>query len=839
MAELVRGLKYSCGIYLRYGADGRLEACVEGPLSLQQPTKPWTSNSINPLGSGWPAYEFGDGTNGASGIVRLTSGAASIRLWSRTTADVPNRIRLEFDDEFNFYQRDSIVLSDADDLARGCGEVTWNLPALGVTNFAHAQRALQVQLRKSVRGNLYVEFDTSVKGVGLRPGDLITITYLKEGLNRKLFRVIRIIADLNMRTIHVVAQVHEDGWYEVSGSMVGGATVQPAFGNGAPRPLVGVTMNGDGETEFEVTEGATTLSDGSGMVTLSVRYHPPVRPTARSRRAPWLSLSPEIHSSGGTLSGGRILYYAISAVNQEGEEGPLSLVVSAPLGAGNSYRVVLLGISLPPDATAFHVYRGSIPQRLFRIASSVSPHDQFTDPGLSAMATGPADEHFDHANFYWRTELHPPVAVTAATRWTVSGSGMNWSTNQYRGKRVRIVSGAGAGQERTIESSNTNTLIVSSEWSILPNTSSQFVIAESNWHFGSRTQGRVAEFEVPNRGGSTVHITGRSANGAGIETEPGLAPVTRWTLGGTGGRGGDLGVPGAPLFGLSWKGKGTLELVGVSFESLTNTQSVESGTLTLFYYDELQGPPATTLAAAVSPAATTLQLSHPGGAVAGSSVQVGEEVMRVEAVTDGGWEYEVSRGQHTTTASAHAAGARVYHLNRKVFVIPFPRMFFGTPASGMFAHPIYLPMVRVASAELFVTNQVGSSPTRAIKLTGSTDYGLRTLSGGQFTIQVDGYLAIKDAIAPPLIVEDARVVRDILAVVQQAPLGAPIQLRLRKNGAVYANLTIPAGATSSNIVSGLELSPLESGSVLTLDIVSVGQTPETTPGRDLTVTIRL
>ena len=36
-----------------------------------------------------------------------------------------------------------------------------------------------------------MEFETTVKGIGLAPGDLITITYLKEGLERQPFRVVK------------------------------------------------------------------------------------------------------------------------------------------------------------------------------------------------------------------------------------------------------------------------------------------------------------------------------------------------------------------------------------------------------------------------------------------------------------------------------------------------------------------------------------------------------------------------------------------------------------------------------------------------------------------------
>ena len=63
-------------------------------------------------------------------------------------------------------------------------EITTSLTALGLPNFDQASRILRLQLNKSIEGNLYTEFATSVRGFGLMPGDLIAITYEKEGLTR-------------------------------------------------------------------------------------------------------------------------------------------------------------------------------------------------------------------------------------------------------------------------------------------------------------------------------------------------------------------------------------------------------------------------------------------------------------------------------------------------------------------------------------------------------------------------------------------------------------------------------------------------------------------------------
>ena len=107
-------------------------------------------------------------------------------------ADTPNRFSVEFQDALNEYQQDSFSLVDADDVSRSGQEVSQTLAAVGIPNFDQAARILKLNLDRSVRGNTYVEFETSVKAFGIRPGDLITVTYLKEGLNRQAFRVLKI-----------------------------------------------------------------------------------------------------------------------------------------------------------------------------------------------------------------------------------------------------------------------------------------------------------------------------------------------------------------------------------------------------------------------------------------------------------------------------------------------------------------------------------------------------------------------------------------------------------------------------------------------------------------------
>jgi hypothetical protein len=342
------------------------------------------------------------------------------------------------------------------------------------------------------------------------------------------------------------------------------------------------------------------------------------------------------------------------------------------------------------------------------------------------------------------------------------------------------------------------------------------------------------QFTVPNRSGETVQVCGRSANVNDLECAEELSTVTRWQIGGSGTT--DTDIPPEPYFGLgAGPSGGTVELSGVSFTDLTNTTTISAATLTMHYWNELGGQPSLALAQAAAATDTTLQLSAAGNATAGSFVQIDAEVVRVDAIANNGTQYQVTRGMHTSTAAAHAAQAAIYQLQDITVIAAFPPDFFGSPYSGSWSQSVALPDVRVASAELFVTNVKGNSPVRSICLTSAVDGGLRTLSGGQYSIQVDGYLAVEDSVAPPLVVEAAHSVRDVFAVLGTAA-DAEVRLRVDLNGSPYCTLSIPAGTTTSAATDGNSTGPLLSGAKVTLAVLAVGQT---NPGADLTVLIRL
>lgn len=829
--DIIRGIRNASRLFLTYSSGGLLQLAVENTLALQQPTQLSCSNSTEPLDGGWPAYEFGDGSNGFTGILRKSTGEPSITVSSRPISDTPNTLSVEFQDNLNGYQQDSFNVNDPADVALAGQQVTGTLMAIGLPNYDQAGRILQFTLDKSVNGNTYIEFDTSVMGFGIRPGDLITVTYLKEGFDRQPFRVIKISPSTNYRTCTISAQIHDDAWYgDSNGQSTASGPGQTGSSAGLPRPLIGSLIDSNGNIQFGVAETDTVDSDGSTDVSVAMSFLVPATSAAPGPGVPLLNLIPQV-TTGGSLTSGQTLYYALSGSDSAGNESILSFIARASVIADSS-SVVLSGLSFASGTATFNVYRGVTPSELFRIASAQPIAAQFTDTGLADQLYAPPDPNFDHANFYYRMESLPETAVSIFSTNTIGASSLHMGLNSFRGSAVRITRGRGAGQEAAVTSNTATTLTTTPAWVVEPDATSFFTVAESGWHFAAVSQSSPVSFSIPNYAGETVQLTGRSANAADVESASQLAIVTRWQIGGS--ADGDSDVPPQPQFGIGQiKGGGGAELSGVSFTDLINTKTISSATLFLHYWDETQGATTLSLAADCAAADATINLNNAASIQPQQYLQIEAEVLQVSAVS--GNVCTVTRGLHGSTAAAHTGSPAVYPLTTDPVIAPFPDQFFGSGYSGNWTYPVLLPDVRIASAELFVTNQIGNSPTAAICLTHSAGSGLRTLAGGQYSIQVAGYLSVDSNVAPALVTDTLHSVRDVYAVLG-ASADVDVKLQVSVNGTAYALLTVPAGTYVSNTVDGWTLPPISAGAKITLAVQTVGTTY---PGADLTVLIRL
>jgi hypothetical protein len=829
--EIIRSIRNGSSLYLVLNTAGLLEVRVENTFALQQPVLPPGSNSVNTFNNGWPAYEFD-----ATSIARNKDGSSSVQLSKLGAQDTPNRLSIEFQDSYNQYQQDSLSLEDEDD-ADLCGQevaVIWD--AVGISTFNQASRMLLLGLNRGLSGNAFIQFQTSVKALGLLPGDLITVSYLKENLERTPFRITKITPGNSFRTATITAQFHDDAWYsDTATGISGGLGIQSGQGSGLPAPVAGTVLDANGNLQLGITEAEVTASDGSADVELSVSFTAPSG-TIGTLTAPLIGLAPVVSTTGGTLAGGVNYFYAVSTVDSAGGESLLSFIAQATTTAGvNTNSVVVDGIQLPVGGVSFNIYRGANPQLLFRIASAQTSAPSFIDTGLPPLMVLPPDPQFDHVDIYWRWELLPEAAVTVFSSTTVGNTALEMIVNEYQSAVVRITRGTGAGQEYAIASNTANTLTIGTPWLTEPDSTSFFVVAANSWSTGASGIASPIAIDVPERIGAGVEISARAANAAGDEAAYALSPLTRWVLGESAGLAADSGAPPAPIFGvvLSPTTGGVLDLGASAFSTLVNTVSITAGTYTFHFYDEVNGVAPFALTAPIAAADTGIAFG--GTFLPGMLMQIEQEIVQVTGTNPDGSSI-VTRGAQGTLAADHPITVSAYQLGESVVIVPFIKGFFGSPASGDWQYSVILPDVRLASAELYMTNAFGAGAVTVNPYTVTIDSGLRTLGGGQYSFQITGYLAIQTNAAPAVVVDSDRSVRDVYGIVGTAPTGAAIILQINRNGASYVSVQIPSGTTISNVLSGFGLPALRSGDILSLNVTGVGTT---VPGSDLTLVMRL
>lgn len=843
-ASVVRGIRVAASLMLRYGASGTLELLPEATLAFQQSTLPDGSNSTTSLNGGWPAYEFSDGSDGFSGLVRAPDGSSSVRITARSIAEISNRLSVEFQDEANEYQQDSLSVVSQDDLTLIGYEISSQSTALGLPNYNQATRVLLRQLDKLTKGNLFIEFQASFQAIKVRPGDIITVTYLKEGFARLPFRVVKLSPSANFQTVLILGQFHNDDWYSDNLAMLEAAGRQPSSQVQIPRPLVGLKPLPDGAAfaerfDFLITEEIQANQDGTAIDTLSVSFSQPTKPANQGVSLPLLNLAPSIDTLIGSLPGGQVYYYAVTANDSSGE-GNTSFVVRAQIPTGTtSNTVTLTGLTFPRTAQTFNVYRGLNPQSLYQIESELKLSSTYVDSGLPARPRGLPDSSFDHANFYYRYEYAGPFRVTGASKNLVICEDMGAPNQAYTGMVVRIINGTGTGQERAIAANDEITLTSTQSWTITPDTSSEFVICEASWRFAAVSSSSPAKFQIAYRAGSVLQISGRGANVLNHETSQDLCPLTRIALGE---QEPDFGAPAEPTFALNAPGSGELTLSGLGFTDLKNVGSITTGTLQLFYLDELNLSNEFTLSADIGPSEGNLQVSGPILMFAGEVVQVGAELMTILAVNNDSTSCSVLRGAVGSIPSSHSKGEPILRVQKSAMIVPFAQNFFENRASINYLHSFVLPDARVSAAELFVSNSFGDSQAQQQCFTGLPNRGLRTLSGGQFALQATGSVLSQQNAAPPILIEADHAVRDVRGNLGQAAQGYTVVVQLLQSGRNYCSFQINSNTRESAVLDGIDLPALTKLSMLSMNVFLQpvnGFDGLPVPPKDLTVTIRL
>ncbi len=122
-----------------------------------------------------------------------------------------------------------------------------------------------------------------------------------------------------------------------------------------------------------------------------------------------------------------------------------------------------------------------------------------------------------------------------------------------------------------------------------------------------------------------------------------------------------------------------------------------------------------------------------------------------------------------TFRCAHAKGIRFFKLDYKIFTYSVKKGFFRTP--GIPARvEAKLPSACVVAMLVGVANHFGYSPFTVWPLSHHNEPfmpGDRTCSGGAYTFQIPGPLAVADTVAIPMKVQDAASIRCVYAYLQR------------------------------------------------------------------------
>jgi hypothetical protein len=146
---------------------------------------------------------------------------------------------------------------------------------------------------------------------------------------------------------------------------------------------------------------------------------------------------------------------------------------------------------------------GVAPAAVIGTDSRLIATPSWIDDGYKAFATGTA---------------------TAGGASTLTNSAKNWATNQWTNSQIRIVSGTGAGQIRTIASNTATVITTGTAWTTQPSTDSAYSIEGNDdfiYYMGSNA---VTLYRYSISGGTWTTLTPGVARGAA----PGVGMSGQW-----------------------------------------------------------------------------------------------------------------------------------------------------------------------------------------------------------------------------------------------------------------------------------------------------------------------
>ena len=837
--DIVRGLRQGAELLLRLNEQGQINVIVEGTIGNQQSVQMGHSNATSPLNGGWPSFEANDGSTAECTILANRQGDIDLRLFCQPTSQTPNRLTVEYQDSLNDYVNGSLSLVDLDDVVRVGSEIPGICRAIGIPGQSQAGRILSKELARGVDGNLFAEFSTTVKGLGMQPGDIITLTSGDYELARAPFRVLHLSAGLNFETVTVLAQTHDDGWYGPGTAVSSSSTGWPsAVNSGTPLPIAGYTYSAESGHLFNIQESSVSLADGGANELLVVQFRPP-RQQVASLASPGIT-QPAAITAGGTLKpGSGALYYAVTALDSAGAESRISQVVQVLTGAMESgFSVTINGLTTPAGAAGLRVYRGQSAFDLLYLTDIAAGLASWTDQGGDVSPKRPPDPRYDHADFYWREELGGQLTIESLSNDTIVVPDGNYQTDQFAGSAITVVTGSARYWQSTV-AANTNTTFTTADQ--LPAglaVGDTIAIADSSWRLAGRSYSDQMTWEAPNRAGLTIEIIGRSCTADGMEAPEQQSFLNCYTLIGGSGNLMDSRVPPQPSSIIEAPADGTILLRSITTDTLTGTNTVSDAILVTYSNDETSTVTSFSLVTPIAANDSTLPATEVASLAQNTYVQVDSEIICINEPTTDGSARWIDRGVGGSTVAAHSAGATCVILERNLHTVPLGVGFFANPTHTDFQYRFLFPNRRIAGAELYLTNTKGTGPGQDVSFLSNGTNGLHTFEGAMLVLQVSGVLSLERDAATSVSIDRVRVVRDIQAFVDSPPSGGSIAVVVKANGNPIATLTVPDGTVQSGSFVPTGTLALAEGTKVNIDITSVPQGTNTFSGKNLSLQIR-
>lgn len=477
IGELIRGVRNAMRAMVFFNFNtGQLTVRCKQSLADQQPNPISGSNLNTPVPSvtaqgvsqnGYVAYSFDE----SNMLKDERSGEWSFSVYQRQNQESPNKVTNFFYDRENQYNQDISTIIDVEDVNRIGAEVTGTFNLVGPQTYDHMNRVTATWFAENYRGNprldyrgsfigdtggtLVAEFTTTIKAIHLMVGDLIFVSNQQTGIVNQLFRITRLQPSVNFETCKIVAQWHNDNWYQ---DTYGQGAHQPIYKNPQsgydtnPRPwranyespIVGDAYYDPTDKSFGIAQMYGVAADNSPLALIQIAGELPVNAFPTVPRTPRLELI-GIGDTGGGYPDGTAYFVGVSAVGQSASLSPLSNICAISLDPSQDALDFVVQ-SWPPDSVGYATFVGLTPNVMtLQTTASVTAALISLTNDFQYGNWGAPDEAFSY--FRWRTakELHAGVwgqeiiSCTTSSLQIAVFHNYGFATNEWAGREVSVL----------------------------------------------------------------------------------------------------------------------------------------------------------------------------------------------------------------------------------------------------------------------------------------------------------------------------------------------------------------------------------------------------------------